>query len=133
MAFIRRKRKTLFPESLVQVATLDWLRIYHNEAFKCIIKIDNEGKMSAAGHILAVKMGLHVGASDLFCAYPVPKYCGLWVEVKRPGYKVTKSNIEHHERQLVFINKMRDKGYAADMGFGTDQCIAIFQNYLKGY
>ncbi len=129
----KRKRSSLFPESQVQVDGLKWLRLYHHEAWKCIIKIDNEGKRTPAGHALAIAMGLHVGASDLLCAYPVPNYCGLWVEVKRPNYKLIRSNMEHHERQMAFIYRMREKGYAASMAIGLDQFMEVFKFYLKGY
>ncbi len=136
-----RSASRRFPEREVQVAVLQWLQLYNPLARKCIIKIDNEGKRKTiisngksipVGDILAVKMGLHVGASDLFLAYPTDRYPGLWVEVKPPLFKVTKSNREHFEKQMEFIILMRDRGYYADVGVGVDQCIEIFKTYLKG-
>lgn len=137
----RSPRSKLFPESQVQIATLEWLAAFNPRARKCIIKIDNEGKRKTiisggktipVGNILACKMGLHPGASDLFLAWPTAKYAGLWCEVKPPLYKVTKSNLEHYESQMEFIKLMREQGFHADMGIGVDQCISIFSNYLKG-
>lgn len=130
-----------FPEREVQVSLLQWLGLYNPLARKCIIKIDNEGKRKTiisngksipVGDILAVKMGLHVGASDLFLAYPVAPYPGLWLEIKPPLFKVNKSNREHFEKQMEFIILMRDRGYYADMGIGIDQCMEIMKTYLKG-
>lgn len=126
------KRKALFPESQVQKAALQWLRLFHPLARECVIKIDNEGKRTPAGHALAIELGLHKGASDLFIAWPTPNYPGLWLEVKPPGFKVTKSKLEHYESQMRFINLMRSRGYYADMGIGIDQCISIIKNYLSG-
>lgn len=77
-------------------------------------------------------MGLHPGASDLFLAWPTNKYPGLWVEVKPPLFKVTKSNLAHYESQMEFIRLMLSQGYHADMGIGVDACIDIFKFYLKG-
>lgn len=127
----RKRRSKLFPESQVQIALLQWLRAYNFEVWQSVIKIDNEGKRTPQGHILAVAMGLHVGASDLFIAWPTRRFAGLFVEIKPPGYKVTKSKLEHYHRQMNFIHKMLTRGYQAQMGIGIDQCITIVKDYLS--
>lgn len=128
----RAPRSKLFPESLVQIALLDWLQLYNPSARKCIVRIMNEGKRTSKGHFLACRMGLHIGASDLFLAWPTLRYSGLWLEIKREKFKVTKSTLEHVNSQLHFIKLMKHMGYHADMGTGIDECIAIVKNYLQG-
>jgi len=125
----RKKRSSLFPESQVQKGLLEWLALYNYEVRRRVIKIDNEG---CRNNILAVVLGLHPGASDLFIAWPTKLYAGLWLEIKRPNYKVTASGREHYERQCTFIQLMRDSGYWADMGIGIDQCMDIVTKYLNG-
>lgn len=124
----RKKRSSLFPESQVQKGLLEWLSLYNHEVRKRVIKIDNEGSRNNA---LAVVLGLHPGASDLFIAWPTRHYAGLWLEIKRPNYKVTPSGREHYDRQVNFIKLMRESGYWADMGIGIDECMAIVENYLN--
>jgi len=132
----RRKRRVgtrnkLFPESEVQVAALEWLGLYCPKARDAIIMIGNDGKRSAAGHVLAVRLGMYVGASDLLLAWPNGKYAGLFLEVKPPGWKATPSKMLHHQRQLNFIEHMKSLGYAGGVGVGLDGCVEVLKDYLK--
>lgn len=127
---IKRTRQGIGPESKVQIATLNWLQLYHPEAHAHVVKIDNEGKRTPYGHQLAIAQGLHIGAADIFLAWTTTRYAGLWLEVKREKWKMIPSNQEHTERQFAFLNKMIKRGYHADMGIGLDACIKIIQDYL---
>ncbi len=127
----QKKRSRLFPESQVQLAVLEWLNLYNPFVRRLVIKIDNEGKRTAAGHLLAVKLGLHIGASDLFIAYPTNLYGGLWLELKREKWKPTKATKEHDKRQDDFLLLMNDNGYYARKGIGVDQSIQIIKDYLS--
>jgi hypothetical protein len=122
------------PEQQTQLAICDWLSFQHPHIFDHIIKIDNEGIRSIAGHVLAKKMGLHKGASDLFIAWPTIKYYGMWLEIKRDGWKGPsgKKQKEHHEAQLNFIDRMNIKGYFAKLAVGVDEGILAISEYLKG-
>ncbi len=113
------------------MALLDWLSKYHPEASKHVVKIDNEGVRTKVGHYIAKRAGLHVGASDLFIAWPTLKYSGLWLEIKRDGWTCTASDKDHVDRQITFINKMIMRGYAGALGVGIDECIKIVMNYLN--
>ena len=124
------KSNKLFPESEVQVAALEWLGLSHPVARNAIIKISNEGKRSAAGHSLAARLGMYVGASDLLLAWPNLSYAGLFLEVKPMGWKATPSKMLHHQRQLDFIEHMKSLGYHGEVGVGVDECIRIFKEYL---
>lgn len=84
------------------------------------------------GHYKARLLGLHRGASDLFFPYPAHGRHGLWVEIKRDGWKLTSAEREHHARQMLFIERMREQGYAAEFCVGVDECIAAIDNYMLG-
>ncbi len=127
----KRQRITVGPEMRVQIALLDWLSKFHPEAFRHVIKIDNEGKRSKVGHHLAKRAGLHLGASDIFIAWPNRNGHGLWLEIKPDGWTCTASDKEHVDRQIAFINKMIIRGYAGKLGVGIDECIKIVTEYLK--
>ncbi len=121
---------SLYPETKTQMAVVQWLKLYHPEAFKHVIKIDNEGRRTGVGHAVAVKAGLHIGASDLFIAYPVTPYHGCFLEIKPDGWKLTPSKQKHYDSQMAFIQKMRRAGYAADLRIGVDECIEFLTSYL---
>lgn len=121
------------PEQKTQLAICDWLSLQHPQLFEQVIKIDNEGKRTIGGHMLAKRMGLHKGASDLFIAYPTKKYFGLFIEIKHDGWKGPRNNAEklRVESQLTFINKMKDKGYYGELVTGVNEGIDLISRYLK--
>lgn len=106
----------------------------HPQVAEHVIKIDNEGKRTVGGHMLAKRMGLHKGASDMFIAWPTEQYSGLWLEIKPDGWKGPSGKKQklHIECQLNFIAKMNLKGYFAKMVVGVDQALAAVTSYLKG-
>jgi len=106
------------------------MALQHPQARRSVIRIANEGKRTAAGHSLAVALGMYPGASDLFIAWPNGRYAGLFLEVKPPGYRATPSKMLHHQRQLNFIMHMKSLGYHGDVGVGFDECIKIIKEYL---
>ncbi len=123
------KKKRDYRENKTQAAYLEWLSFAHPTAFVQVVKIDNEG---AGNRAAAIKCGLHVGASDLFHAYPTLEYYGLWMEIKPDGWKLVPSKRDHHERQMYFGSKMVCQGYDFKFCVGVDECIAGFKDYLKG-
>jgi len=121
------------PEQKTQLAIIEWLKKQHPEVSQYVVKIDNEGKRSVGGHMLALRMGLHKGASDLFIAWPTDKYHGLWLEIKSDvwrGAQGKKAKL-HYETQLNFIEKMKAVGFYGEIGAGVDQCIKIISDYLN--
>lgn len=123
--------KNLLPEQKVQIEIVKYIKYQFPVASKYIIKIDNEAKLTKTGHIIRNKMGLHKGASDLFIAWPVEPYHGMWLEIKRDDFKLTSSNKIHTTNQLNFISKMREVGYYGAMAAGFDECRMHIDNYLK--
>jgi hypothetical protein len=55
--------------------------------------------------------------------------------IKKKGERITKRNgeyvNEHVEAQAKSLAKLKELGYAACFGIGTDQCIEIIKDYLK--
>jgi hypothetical protein len=119
------------PEARTQKSVLKWLHLQHPKIWEHVVKIDNEGKRSVAGHAIAISLGLHVGASDLLIAWPTSKYAGLWLEVKPDGWKPYHTKKERLIAQKNFINKMKDVGYHGDIGVGFEGCLEIINNYLN--
>ena len=121
------------PEQCTQLAVVSWVKMQHPEVAKYIVMINNDGKRTVGNHLLHIKMGLHQGASDLFIAYPVAKYHGLWVELKNDKWKAAygPKAIKHLERQMDFIEKMKKIGYQAALAKGTDAAIKIIDDYVK--
>lgn len=124
----QHSRKTKSTESDVCKAWLNWLSLVYPNAYSYLIKIDNEGTTNRAN---AVNLGLHVGASDYFLAWPTLEYYGAWFEVKREGWKHTKSNDEHYQKQLRFGRRMRSKGYAFYFCIGLDELMQATNEYLN--
>jgi hypothetical protein len=77
------------------------------------------------------RLGFRVGASDLFFAYPTALYSGLFMEIKKDGWKYTKAQEGHIKRQQAFIDQMNANGYLADWAIGTDAGIALIEKYMK--
>jgi hypothetical protein len=109
-------------------AWLKWMALQYPVQYNHIIKIDNEGVSNRAN---AVSLGLHVGASDYFLAWPTISKYGCWIEAKREGWKLTKSNELHTERQLMFGKKMIERGYAFYFCVGFDEMMQATDEYLN--
>lgn len=127
------KKKKVGPEALVQIALVRWIKLQYPEVGKHIIKIDNEGRRSFIGHELAIKQGLHIGASDIFISWPANGYHGAWIELKREKWKLVPSELEHVTRQKNFLEKMKVAGYFTAFCVGIDEALAAVSFYLKGF
>ena len=126
-----RLKRSLYPETKVQVAIVKYIKLQHPAACKLIVRIGNEGKRTVQGHELAKKCGMNVGASDLLIAYPSSGFHGLWLEIKQGEWKPVPSNKKHTEKQLRFIERVKSVGYQGAVGVGIDQCIEIVDNYFN--
>ncbi len=79
------------------------------------------------GAILA-RRGLKADTPDLFLAYPVGSYSGLWVELKRvhPKRGVLRAG------QKEFMQRLRNVGYAAAPAWGWQEAWNMILKYLAG-
>lgn len=72
------------------------------------------------------RMGVKAGVSDMFLAYPVFPYHGLWVEFKRgkPSYGVLT------KLQKAWLDRMKAVGYATAVAYGFDDGMRVLLDYL---
>ena len=68
--------------------------------------------------------GLRPGVSDLFLAYPTPKYSGLWIELKKDRGAFLS------EAQLTWLERMVQVGYDAQVAHGWEEAIKYIEEYL---
>jgi hypothetical protein len=120
-----RLTKTVPTEEQEHLALMDWIA-YQPLLRDIAIHIPNEGKRSWHYGKKLKRLGLRKGVSDLFIPYPTYQHAGLWLEIKKIGGKLTTSQSE-------WLNKMRDLGFVAEVGFGYDHCVKIIQDYMRGY
>lgn len=69
--------------------------------------------------------GLTAGVPDMTLAWPEGSHHGLYVELKRPGGRLTDSQEE-------WLERLRKAGYAAKVCYGADEAIATIERYLEG-
>ena len=119
--------KKVKPEAAVQMALLQWFNLQYPQYKHYVIKISNENAFRGN----AFEMGLHTGTSDLFFAVPKATYHGLWIEVKPPKFKITKSNELHVAKQKLFLERMREMDYMGALCIGIESCISIVDSYFK--
>lgn len=75
---------------------------------KCLLMhFANERKTTPWYGAILKAMGVTAGVSDLFLAYPTPRYPGYWIELKHGVNKPTA--LQHN-----FMKRMRQMGYAVD-------------------
>lgn len=125
------KKFHLKPEDKTQMAILDYCKLAYPKLHASVIKIHNEGQRSRSTNRILPRLGLRAGASDLFFALPTKLYSGLWMEVKKDGWKLTVSQEEHVQRQLNFIKQMQENGYMAKMIIGVDEGISLLNEYMR--
>lgn len=113
-------------ESNEQIAAMDWLRAQHPKIAEHTLHIGNERKSTYYAGYIMKRMGVLKGASDLFMAYPVGGFHGLFVEVKSKRGKPT-------VEQKGFIERMRAVGYRAEICYGAEEVINTMKGYLGGY
>lgn len=66
----------------------------------------------------------------------VDHYCGLFIELKKDGVKLTKRDgspvSDHVHNQALVLDQLRNEGYFADFAIGYDEAQRMIENYLGG-
>lgn len=114
-------------EMLEQIAIIQWAR-YQAIPRDCLIAIPNGGSRHPVEAKNLKRQGVRPGVSDLFLAYPVPPYAGLWIELKRPAPH--KSVISPAQEE--WLQRMRQVGYAGHVAYGSVDAIQKIIHYLEG-
>lgn len=131
--------RTLPPpsENQEQRALVQWIKL-HPKLKDHVMKLNNEGQRTPGQTWNLKMMGLCIGASDLFLAYPVKRangewYHGLWVEMKRnKKYCPSERSTETWKMQEDFQERMKKMGYAAKFCYGCSDAIKVIERYLEG-
>lgn len=121
----------IFPENKTCIAILQWMDKQYPIQREYITKIENEGKRGFFAIKLYKSLGFNSKASDYFLAWPTKNHAGLWIEVKKDGWKFTPSQKKHIDGQMAFIEKMKVRGYYGRMIIGVDEGIKCIDDYLK--
>lgn len=82
-------------------------------------------KRAIQGNALRTQ-GVKAGVPDVCLAWPRGVYHGLYIEFKRKGG--VPSDVSHE--QMVWIERLRFRGYSVQVAYGLDQAIAITREYL---
>lgn len=119
-------------EAAEQRALVSWIRTQPKIA-PYIIKLNNEGQRTRAQGFNLKMLGMQPGASDLFLAYPVKPYYGLWIEIKRNrSYSPSEMRSSSWEAQVAFLGHMKSVGYAGKICYGFEHGKRIIESYLNG-
>jgi hypothetical protein len=114
------KRKTLTPELVLTSQFFKWLFYTCKKQFPVTFHIANEGKR--ARHIAAM-MGLKAGVPDIFMAYPIGPYSGLFIELKIKPNKPS-------EAQLIMMGQLEGNGYRCHICYTLDEAMDAVNDYL---
>lgn len=119
-------------ESQIQAAFVEYVKVKHPLLGRSIIKITNEGKRSERQGKKMKDEGLLPGAADFFFSraslfknYRGTVWHGFWCEVKAPGRKPTKL-------QLQFLAEQTENNYFAFWSDDLDDIIDKFEIYIEG-
>lgn len=94
--------------------------------FDYLIHIPNGGTRHPLEAKNLMLQGVKPGVSDYLLTIPKGEYHGAWIELKRKDKKVSPT-----ANQLIWIHRMREVGYFADVAYGCDEAWRFIMNYLK--
>jgi hypothetical protein len=122
-------------EESLQIMVAEYLRVKHPDV---IFHSDFSAgcKLTLGQAVRNKKMQCGKKYPDMFIAEPVPNYAGLYLELKKEGSKVFKSDgtlyaSEHLKAQNETLLALRTKGYKAVFAIGYDATLRIIDNYLS--
>ena len=127
-----------------QKVVIEWARL-HEKKYPCLkflYACPNEGKHKVQYRVHQKAMGVKSGVPDLFLPYPVlhgvvvngphPRwcmrkifnYCGLYIEMKTIGGKIS-------DNQKEFIDYLKEQGYKVEVCWNADTAIEVIEDYLR--
>lgn len=111
-------------EFIEQKNLIKWAS-YNPVLKKLLFSIPNGGSRNLLEAVNLKKTGVKSGVPDIFVALPNKKYHGMFIEMKRIGGRLTKT-------QSDFIKLLNEKGYYAVVCFGFLEAKREIEEYLKG-
>ena len=75
------------------------------------------------------------GFPDLMILEPMGRFCGLFIELKRSGTKLKKSNsvwaTNHIAEQAIILDRLNRLGYVAMFAVGFDEAKQVIDEYMR--
>lgn len=105
-----------------QVALVEWFKLQYPKLV--LFAIPNGGIRNIRTAVRLKKEGTLAGVSDLFLMKPNAFYCGLFIEMKAKGGKVSES-------QKEFMTNALANNYQAKVCYGFDEARQAIMDYLK--
>lgn len=112
-------------ESDLQKSAMRYIRLAYPNVIS--FHVANEGISGAKGRVYGAKMkamGVLAGVSDIHILEPTKDYCGLFIELKTAKGRVSDS-------QKLFIERLRSKGYRAEVCRSFDEVQSLVDSYLE--
>ena len=110
----------------IQVSLMEWafwMKIKYPE-LEYLFAIPNGGARHVVTGLKLKNEGVKRGVPDLFLPVARGKYHGLFVELKRPGGKLSKQQ-EEWAKNLFYL------GYGVVVCFSLEEAINAIEDYLK--
>jgi hypothetical protein len=114
-------------EAQEAVAFVQWSRLQHI-CNRFLLAIPNGGSRHPVEAKNLVAQGVRKGVSDYFLAYPVPPYCGMWIELKRS--RIAKPNVSREQQD--WLDLMNAHNFRAVVAYGATEAIILIEDYLNG-
>ena len=91
---------------------------------RLLMSIPNGADVADHHRMRLVAEGLRSGVPDLFLAYRAGGYGGLWIEVKRPGGKLSRNQ----EAMMLQLGK---EGYLCKIAYSSENIRDLVLDYLE--
>lgn len=113
-------------EDREQIAIMDWSLTVRNQypELKLLYHVANERKCSPQQGQLLKRKGVKRGVPDMFLPVPRGGYCGLYIELKADGGRVSKD-------QAWWLKELEEQGYCTCICLGWQDAAKTLQWYLK--
>lgn len=102
--------------------------LYHEQMWPelaMLYHIPNEGKRSMRTGAQMKREGMKSGVPDLHLAWPMGKFHGLYIEMKRRAGETPTQN------QADWLENLHNAGYCVCWCRGADEAVQALVNYLK--
>ena len=114
-------------EAAEQIKLFRWVDLVSKNYYpelRLLYHIPNGGSRNELEAVNLKKQGVRAGVPDLCLPVARGRYHGLYIELKYGKNKPT-------EKQLEWIEALRDEGYAVSICWGFEAARAELEKYLK--
>ena len=111
----KKKLEKKHTENWHQRQLIQWVKQYEWGQYLFHIPNENQQKLSA--------MGVRAGVPDLMLPIPMHGYHGLFIELKRPGGKVSNAQAKWHQM-------LTEAGYLARVCYGWREAADELRRYM---